>query len=519
MKYHIWTEGCQMNVADSQRVASELEKLGYRATRDAESADVIVLNTCVVRQSAEDKAYSRLMSLKPLKHERPDLVLGLMGCLVGVRDASPLQQRFPFVDVFLPPSDPTKLVQLLRARDGATHSVILSEAKNPATSRARPFAESTLSVANVLRVTDGEDYEIQQRETESRYELMDSATSRETLVFNIGTNSPRDVALQPDLILPAHERGALVSAHVPIVYGCNHVCTFCVIPYRRGKERSRSIGEIAAEVRALVNQGVKEVTLLGQIVDRYGYDVEDGPRLQDLLRAVHDIDGLERIRFLTSHPLYMTDELLDAVAAMPKVCEHIEVPVQAGDDAMLKKMKRGYTVDDYRALIARIRARVPNAGIATDIIVGMPGETEAQFLGTYNLLKELELDVAHVAMFSPRPNTVAARWDDDVPPDEKERRRQAIDDLQAEIVSKINAKFLGQTVEVLVEDASRNHALSTFASLSINSAKGKNRWKGRTRTNKLVFFEDETHDWKGKLANIQIEWTGPWSMIGTIQPR
>jgi tRNA-2-methylthio-N6-dimethylallyladenosine synthase len=443
MKYHIWTEGCQMNVADSQRVASELEKLGYRATRDAESADVIVLNTCVVRQSAEDKAYARLMSLKPLKSERPDVVLGLMGCLVGVRDASPLQQRFPFIDVFLPPSDPTKLVQLLRARDG------------PA--------------------SRGEDYKIQQRETEARYELMDA-----------------------DLILPAHERGALVSAHVPIVYGCNHVCTFCIIPYRRGKERSRPIGEIAAEVRALVNQGVEEVTLLGQIVDRYGYNVADGPRLPDLLRAVHDIDGLARIRFLTSHPLYMTDELLDAVAALPKVCEHIEVPVQAGDDAMLKKMKRGYTVDHYRALIARIRARVPNAGIATDIIVGMPGETEAQFRGTYDLLQELELDVAHVAMFSPRPNTVAARWDDDVPPEEKERRRKAIDDLQAEIVTRINAKYVGQNVEVLVEE------------------KNKERWKGRTRNNKLVFFEDETRDWKGKLANVHIDWTGPWSMIGTV---
>jgi tRNA-2-methylthio-N6-dimethylallyladenosine synthase len=443
MKYHIWTAGCQMNEADSQRVASELEKLGYHATREAESADVIVLNTCVVRQSAEDKAYSRLMSLKPLKAERPDLVLGLMGCLVGVRDASPLQARFPFVDVFLPPSDPAKLVQLLRARDG--------------------------------HEPRGEDYEIQQRETESRYELMDA-----------------------DLILPAHERGALVSAHVPIVYGCNHVCTFCIIPYRRGKERSRSVGEIAAEVRALVNQGVKEVTLLGQIVDRYGYDVEDGPRLPDLLRAVHDIDGLERIRFLTSHPLYMTDELLDTIAALPKVCEHIEVPVQSGDAAMLNKMKRGYSVDDYRALIARIRERVPDAGIATDIIVGMPGETEAQFLSTYNLLKELELDVAHVAMFSPRPNTVAARWDDDVPAEEKERRRKAIDNLQAEILAKINTKYLGRTVEVLVEE------------------KNKDRWKGRTRSNKLVFFEDETREWKGKLANVKIEWTGPWSMIGII---
>ncbi len=443
MKYHIWTEGCQMNLADSQRVASELEKLGYRATRDVESADVIVLNTCVVRQSAEDKAYGRLMSLKPLKESRPDLVLGLMGCLVGVRDPAPLRNRFPFVDVFLPPSDPTNLVALLRSRDGGAST--------------------------------SEDHQIEQRETEARFALQDA-----------------------DFVLPAHERGDLVSAHVPIIYGCNHVCTFCVIPYRRGRERSRSIGEIAAEIHALVNQGVKEVTLLGQIVDRYGYDVGDAPRLPDLLRAVHDIDALERIRFLTSHPLYMTGDLLEAVASLPKVCEHIEVPVQAGDDEVLRRMKRGYTVDDYRRLIGQIRDRVPNVSIGTDIIVGMPGETDREFEGTYALLLELELDVAHIAMFSPRPNTVAARWEDNVPAEEKERRRKALDDLQAEIVAKINRKSLGQTVEVLVEE------------------KNKQRWKGRTRNNKLVFFEDDSRDWKGHLAHVKVNWTGPWSMIGTV---
>lgn len=453
-----------MNVSDSQRVASELEKLGCRATRDAESADVIVLNTCVVRQSAEDKAYSRLMSLKPLKQSRPNLILGLMGCLVGVRNPAPLQERFPFVDVFLPPSDPTRLVELVKSRSGL-----------PAQ----------------------QDYEIEQNETEARYRLQDGESVRGDLVLPVYSGATQGDFPQPDFLLPAHARGALVSAHVPIIYGCNHVCTFCIIPYRRGRERSRSIGEIASEIRALVNQGVREITLLGQIVDRYGFDVSDGPRLPDLLRAIHDIDGLERLRFLTSHPLYMTDELLDTVAELPKVCEHIEVPVQAGDDLILQRMNRGYTVDDYRALIGRIRKHIPNVSIATDIIVGMPGETEAQFMGTYNLLRELELDVAHVAMFSPRPNTVAARWPDDVTPDEKERRRKAIDDLQADIVTRINARALSQIVEVLVED------------------KHKNRWKGRTRNNKLVFFEDGTCDWKGRLAKVKIEWTGPWSMIGS----
>jgi len=433
-----------MNTADSQRLASELEKLGLRATPDAEAADVIVLNTCVVRQGPEDKAVSRLLSLKPLKQKNPDVVFGVMGCMVGVRDPKPLREKFPFVDTFLPPSDPSALVKLLQAR-------------------------------GVQVETGRDDYWVEREETEQRYALQDA-----------------------DFILPAHERGQLVSAHVPIIFGCSHVCTFCIIPYRRGAERSRSVGEIAAHVRSLVAQGVQEVTLLGQIVDRYGYDVPDGPRLAELLRVLHDIDGLNRLRFLTSHPNYMTDELLNTVAELPKVCEHIEVPIQSGDDQVLKRMKRGYTVDDYRALIHRIRERVPNVSIATDIIVGFPGETEKQFEGTYNVLKELSLDVAHVAMYSPRPNTVSAsRFSDDVPQEEKERRRQAIDDLQGEVVAKINEKFLGQTVEVLVEE------------------KNKHRWKGRTRNNKLVFFED-TREWKGQLANVKINWTGPWSMIGEV---
>lgn len=446
MKYHITTYGCQMNTADSQRLASELEKLGLHATPDAEAADVVVLNTCVVRQGPEDKAVSRLMQLKPLKRKNPDMIFGVMGCMVGVREPKALQAKFPFVDTFLPPSDPAPLVELLRTR-------------------------------GVEPEAGRDDYWLERDATETRYALQDA-----------------------DFILPAHERGHLISAHVPIIFGCNHVCTFCIIPYRRGRERSRSIGEIAAHVRSLVAQGVKEITLLGQIVDRYGYDIPDGPRLPELLRVIHDLDGLERLRFLTSHPNYMDDRLLDTIAELPKVMEHIEVPIQAGDDEVLRRMKRGYTVDDYCKLIANIRARVPNVSIATDIIVGFSGETEQQFQATYDLLKELKLDVAHVAMYSPRPNTASqARFPDDVPPDEKERRRIAIDALQSEVVGAINQKFLGQTVEVLVEE------------------KHKERWKGRTRQNKLVFFDDDTCEWQGKLANLKINWTGPWSMLGELE--
>jgi tRNA-2-methylthio-N6-dimethylallyladenosine synthase len=296
MKYHIWTEGCQMNVADSQRVSSALERLGYQLTRQAEAADVIVLNTCVVRQSAEDKAYGRLHSLRPIKEQRPQLVINLMGCLVGVKGYEKLKQRFPFVDVFSPPSDPGPLVAYL---------------------------------------TQDEARGLEAAQTEQRFALMDD---------HLG-------AAEAGLLLPLHERGSLVSAHVPVVLGCSHACTFCIIPYKRGVERSRSVGEIIAEVRSLADQGVKEITFLGQIVDRYGKDIPDGPDLAGLLRIASQVEGIERIRFLTSHPNWMTDELLDAVAELPKVMPHIEVPVQAGDDEVLENMKRGYTVEAYRRLV------------------------------------------------------------------------------------------------------------------------------------------------------------------------
>jgi tRNA-2-methylthio-N6-dimethylallyladenosine synthase len=446
-KYHIWTEGCQMNVADSQRVASALERLGYRDTRQAEEADVIILNTCVVRQSAEDKAYGRLQSLRPLKTQRPDLVINLMGCLVGVKGSERLQKRFPFVDVFSPPSDPAPLVAYLSQAESRT---------------------------------------LEQNETEQRFALMDE---------ELGSESPA-------LLLPLHERGQLVSAHVPVVLGCSHACTFCIIPYRRGVERSRPVGAIMAEVRSLVAQGVKEVTFLGQIVDRYGKEVPDGPRLSDLLRQAQAVEGLERIRFLTSHPNWMTDELLDTVAELPKVMPHIEVPVQAGDDEVLENMKRGYTSEDYRRLVEKIRSRLDGCGlgvsIATDIIVGFPGETEAQFICTYDLLAELKLDVAHLARYSVRPGTVAARrMEDTVSEEEKMQRFRRLEELQEGIAEQISARYLDQTVPVLFEE------------------KIKNRWKGRTDTNKLVFVEAE-HSLAGKVLPVRIEWTGPWSMIGSL---
>ena len=446
MKYHIWTLGCQMNVADSQLLASELEKLGHSSARNGDDADILIVNTCVVRQSAEDKGLGRLHLLGKIKEAQPERVIGVMGCMVGVRDPLWMRKRLPFVDVFMPPSDPAPMVSFLRER---------------------------IDEASAL-------------ELEAR------------------ARAARDAVQDGELILPLHERGQLVSAHVPIVYGCSHACTFCIIPFRRGIERSRRVGEIVGQVRSLAAQGVKEITLLGQIVDRYGKDVPDGPDLADLLRIVHGVAeevGVERIRFLTSHPNWMTDKLLRTVAELPRVMPHIEVPIQAGDDDVLARMRRGYTADQYRKLVAKIRRIIPNVAIHTDIIVGFPGETRQQFMQTYKVLEELKLDKAHLARYSPRPQTVSERrMADDVPDAEKRERHKLLEELQARVVAEINSQYLGQTVEVLVE------------------VKHKGRWRARTPQNKLVFFEAEG-DWKGRLAQVEVTWTGPWSMQARLPAR
>jgi len=482
-KYHIWTIGCQMNVADSNHVAAELEKIGYGPTDQLDEADVVVLNTCVVRQSAEEKAVGKIGSLRPWKRGEKGApaaangrTLALMGCMVGVKPSPQLLATYPDVDVFMAPSEATPLINHLR-----------QEALN------------------------AEMVEIERQQLAERYVLQDE-------VQPIGSaQSIKHLALSGQ---------APVAAHVPIVYGCSHACTFCIIPFRRGVERSRSVDEIVNEIRGLVAQGVREVTLLGQIVDRYGYDwrgergnsrsveaylgpvesleTEQSPvsklqsqfDLADLLRAVHDIEGLWRIRFLTSHPNYMTDRILHAVRELPKVCEHIEVPIQAGDDEILETMKRGYTSAEYHALIQRIRTILPDAAIHTDIIVGFCGETADKFQRTYDLLAELKLDKVHLARYSPRPGTVSERrMIDDVPEAEKAQRHKVLDELQEQVSTEISARHLGKTVEVLVED------------------QHKGKWRGRNRQNKLVFIDSEL-PLRGRLVEVQIMWTGAWSMQG-----
>lgn len=427
-----------MNVADSRRIASALEGLNYQSTPKAEDADVIVLNTCVVRQSAEDSAVGRISSLKNIKLKRPDTVINVMGCLVGIKSTLDLQKQFPHVDVFSAPSDPGPLMAYL---------------------------------------TQDESKSWQQEVTSRRFAFMDG-----------------------ELTLPEADRSHLVSAFVPVVLGCSHACTYCIIPYRRGIERSRPVEDVLNEVSSLVSQGVKEITFLGQIVDRYGLDLPEKSSLPELLNLVHDIGGLERIRFLTSHPNWFGIDLMDAVASLTKVMPHIEVPHQAGDDQVLQNMKREYSIDQYRQLVSEIRNRIPGVSVATDLIVGFPGETSDQFQRSYDVLEELKLDVVHLARYSVRPGTVAARkMEDDVPDNEKWNRFRLIEELQEGIATEINQKYLGETVEVLFE------------------GKNKDRWRGRTPTNKLVFVESELN-LLGTVQPVKITWTGPWSMQGSLPP-
>jgi tRNA-2-methylthio-N6-dimethylallyladenosine synthase len=425
-RYYVWTVGCQMNVSDSERLESALQGVGYAPSDRPEDASFIVLNSCSVRASAEERIIGKLGDLQHLKRARPDTRIVLWGCMVGPNNQSIFQARLPMVDHFVSPSAVDEVVAL------APHSLYQLD-------------EPALPVA--------------------------------------------DWAHPP------------VSVHVPIQYGCNMSCAFCVIPLRRGKERSRPLEELVDEVRRIVARGAKEITLLGQIVDSWGHDLPGRPDLADLLRAVHDVPGLVRLRFLTSHPAWMTDKLIATVAALPRSQHEINLPVQAGDDEILKLMRRGYTVARYRDLAGKIRAAMPDVALTTDMIVGHPGETRAHFAATLALAEEIRFDKIHIAAYSARPGTRAFEMEQDpalaVPEDEKQARRLELEQLQERTATERNARLLGQEVEVLVEGES------------------KGKWRGRTPGNKLVFFAD-AGNWAGRLARVQVTQTGPWSLQGNL---
>jgi tRNA-2-methylthio-N6-dimethylallyladenosine synthase len=296
-----------------------------------------------------------------------------------------------------------------------------------------------------------------------------------------------------------------VSVHVPIIYGCNMNCSYCVIPLRRGRERSRPLEEIAEECRRVVARGAKEITLLGQIVDSYGHDLPNRPDLADLLDVVHETPGLLRLRFLTSHPAWMTQKLIDTVARLPRCMPEINLPIQAGHNEILKIMKRGYTVERYRDLLGRLRTAIPHVSMTTDIIVGHPGETDEHFQGTLDTVREFQFGKVHIAAYSARPGTKGGDMEADsalaVPYWKKQLRRVELEKAQAEIATEQMATYEGRIVEVLVED------------------KTKGKWRGRNEQNKLVYFEDDTADWVGKLARVEIDRTSPWSLSGHLPGR
>ncbi len=438
--YHIWTIGCQMNAADSQRLAAHLERRGYQAVPSAAGADLVVVNTCVVRKLAEDKAVQRLMALRHLKTSRPNMLIGLMGCMVGFRPDEDIRNLFPFVDVFMPPSDFRPLLRFLDAVEPTTTS---------------DSAETAHSTAN------------------------------ESWLDELVPLAPSEA-----------ERTA--CAFIPAVLGCSFACAFCVIPYRRGAERSRSLKSILEEVRRLADQGIREVTLLGQIIDRYGMDTGE-IRLAGLLREVERVPGILRVRFLTSHPNWFTDDLLDVMADSQKICPQVELPVQAGNDTVLERMRRGYTADQYRRLVEKIRRRLPDCGLSTDVIVGFPGETDEQFMDTYRLMEEVRPDMIRIAKYSERPQTYAARhFPDDVPESEKERRRAMLDDLLEQMLLKKHSDWMGREVEILVDHREKD-----------------GRWCGRTAQGKLVFFRD-AGEWLGRLVRVRLTWVAAFSLAGEI---
>ncbi|MHB1132571.1 MAG: tRNA (N6-isopentenyl adenosine(37)-C2)-methylthiotransferase MiaB [Chloroflexota bacterium] len=432
--YFIWTVGCQMNKADSERLAGQLEGAGLSSAASVDAADVVVVNSCSVRDSAEQRVVGKLGFLKGLRQRRPDLLIALTGCMVPP-DGGDLPRRLPFVDFFLPPLQWDRL--LVAARERAALSATQT---SPTTGHC--------------------------------------ALNGDLPFFPIASDEP--------------------VRFVPIVYGCDNFCTYCIVPYRRGRERSRPIDEVVAEVESLVYQGAAQVTLLGQNVDSYGHDLPGQPGLAELLTRVNEVPGLRRIRFLTSHPKDMSERLIESVAALPKVCEHINLPVQAGDDRVLSAMRRGYTIAQYRQLIGRIRAGIPGVALSTDLIVGFPGETRAEFERSHELLADLRFDVVHAAMYSPRAGTVAGRLPDDVPAEEKRYRLDQVEQLQETIARESHERLVGTEVEVLVE----------------RCAKGK--WEGRTRTDKLVFFP-APDDWRGRIARVIVSSASAWSVQGELQ--
>jgi tRNA-2-methylthio-N6-dimethylallyladenosine synthase len=439
-RYHITTFGCQMNKADSERVAGILEEMGFEWVDTPDGADLILYNTCTIRDNAEQKVYSYLGKQAKRKQEQPDLTLVVAGC-VAQQEGEALLRRVPELDLVMGPQHANRLRDLIEQVEQGNQVV--------ATESVHIFEDIT---------------------------------------------RPR--------------RDSEVTAWVNVIYGCNERCTYCVVPNVRGVEQSRMPDAIRAEMEELGRQGFKEVTLLGQNIDAYGRDIPgskpDGSHLHtftDLLYHVHDVAGIERIRFATSHPRYFTERLIRACAELPKVCEHFHIPFQSGDNDVLKAMARGYTREKYLRIIGTIRRYMPDAAISADAIVGFPGETEEQFENTLHLVETVGFDQLNTAAYSPRPGTPAAVWDNQRSDEVKSDRLQRLNHLVATQATERSQRYQDRIEDVLVE---------------AQNPKNPSQVMGRTRTNRLTFFPGDITALKGQQVAVKITDVRAFSLTGEM---
>ena len=431
-KFHIVTYGCQMNKSDSEVLASILTEHGYVRVDELQDADIVLLNTCSVRDTAERKVIGRLGRIKHLKRERPDMILGVCGCMAQSWGKQ-LTDQFPQVDIVLGTGRLAELPRLVRQFRELGHAVV-------------------------------------------------------------------DVSETPSDAGTAHTvRESYISAWVTIMHGCNNFCSYCIVPYVRGRERSRSSSDIIREVKTLAEKGYKEVTLLGQNVNSYGFDTDESLDFADLLALVdRESDGIERIRFTTSHPRDVPTKLIDAMADLPRVCKHFHLPAQAGSDRTLARMNRGYTRQYYLDLVHKLKERVPGIAISTDLIVGFPGETEEEFSDTLDLVRQAQFDVGFCFRYSPRRDTPAASMEDQLPEDVKMQRLYKLLELQDGISMEKNEALVGTRQEILVEGT---------------NPRDETQMTGRTDTNKIVFFPGDA-ELIGQLVAVTITRAGNWSLRG-----
>jgi tRNA-2-methylthio-N6-dimethylallyladenosine synthase len=484
--FFVWTLGCQMNRSDSEEMAGRLLSAGCREANALEAADLVVINTCAIREAAEQKVIGRQGHLARLKAVNPALRIVLTGCAVRERDRAGLARRFPAVDMFLRPDEEPELVDRLG----------LASAQAP----IGQSGATTIVGRSVVGVADHL-----------------AATRRAALVAG-------NVA-----------RGSAISAWLPIVYGCDKTCTYCIVPFSRGPERSRPFDDIVDEARRLATAGYREVTLLGQNVNSYGHDLPPEPRFGhiqterwagrrldlgsrpdlaaliraiDALRAADGAPAIPRLRFVTSHPWDLSDRLIEAMAECPSVCEHLHLPVQSGDDGVLRRMGRQYTLEHYLERLARLRDAVPDISITTDAIVGFCGETEEQFEATLRLLEFVGYDQVFAAAYSPRPGTPATRLADDVSPSDKRRRLNTLLAVQERIGERRNREWIGREVEVLVDAVvqprSHDHEAGRPPEPHVS---------GRTRQHRLVHLTGDPA-LVGRLMRVKIEHAGPYALRG-----